>query len=151
MLRMCLRRRASPSRRRASTQTPFFGTVTGLHRLLMFLNRRRLTRQSSGTPKKRLFSEPSTSRGASHFYVRTLGSFMSLRTTSIGHLQEHRAAAPVVIGSPLCTFAGRRSMRGAGRFVVSAPVHVLSGAQPSVAAPSRQAFVRTKFEVGRNR
>ena len=70
---------------------------------------------------------------------------MSLRATSIGHLQVHQAAAPVVIGSPRCTFVGRRSMRVAGRFVVSAQVRVLSGAQPSVAAPSRQAFVRASF------
>ena len=36
-------------------------------------------------------------------------------------------------------------MRVAGRFVVSAAVRVLSGAQPSVAAPSRHAFVRASF------
>ena len=70
---------------------------------------------------------------------------MSLCATSIGHLQVHQAAAPVIIGSPRCTFVGRRSMRVAGRFVFSAQVRVLSGAQPSVAAPSRQAFVRASF------
>ena len=36
-------------------------------------------------------------------------------------------------------------MRVAGRFVVSAAVRVLSGAQPSVATPSRPAFVRASF------
>ena len=36
-------------------------------------------------------------------------------------------------------------MRVAGRFVVSAAVRVLSGAQRSVAAPSRHAFVRASF------
>ena len=70
---------------------------------------------------------------------------MSLRATPIGHLQVHQAAAPVVICSPHCTFAGRHSMRVSRRFVVAAQVRVLSSAQPLVAAPSRQAFVRASF------
>ena len=70
---------------------------------------------------------------------------MSLRAASICHLQVHQAAAPVVIGSPRCTFVGRRSMLVASRFVVSAQVRVLAGAQPSVEVLSRQAFVRASF------
>ena len=70
---------------------------------------------------------------------------MSLRATPIGHLKAHRAANPVVIGSPLCTSVGRRSMRVADRFVVSAQVRVLSGPQPSGAVPFRSAFVRASF------
>ena len=70
---------------------------------------------------------------------------MSLRATSIGHLQVHQAVAPVVIGSPRCTFVGRHSMRVTGRFVVAARVRALSGAQPFVAALSHQAIVRASF------
>ena len=67
---------------------------------------------------------------------------MSLRATPIGHLKSHQAANLVLIGSPLCTSVGRRSMGVADRFVVSAQARVLSGAQPSGAVPFRLAFVR---------
>ena len=70
---------------------------------------------------------------------------MPLRATSIGHLKVHQAATPVLIGSSPCTFVGRHSMRVAGRFVVSAQVRVLSGAQPLAAVPFRPAFVRASF------
>jgi hypothetical protein len=82
---------------------------------------------------------------APQLHVRTLGSFMSLRAASIGHLQAHQAATPVVIGSSPCTFVGCRSMRVAGRFVVSAQVRVFTRAQPSLVALSRQPFVRVSF------
>jgi hypothetical protein len=76
---------------------------------------------------------------------------MSFFAYSLGFFNAHRSATPVDIGSSPATSVGRRSMRPegstlevrvAGRFVVSARVRVLSGAQPSVAAPSHQAFVR---------
>ena len=70
---------------------------------------------------------------------------MSLCVTSPGHLQVRQAVAPVLIGSPRCTFVGRHSMRVAGQLVVAARFHVLFGAQPLVATPSRQAFVRASF------
>ena len=108
-------------------------------------HRLRLTRQSRGRRISGRSSPLAASRGAPHFHVRTLGSFMSLRATSIGHLTMYQAATPVVIGSPRFTSVGRHSMRVAGRFVVSARVRVLSGAQPSAAVLSRQAFVRASF------
>ena len=70
---------------------------------------------------------------------------MSFSAYSFGFFNVHRPATPVDIGSSPATSVGRRSMRVAGRFVVSAQVRVFSCAQPSVAAPSRQAFVRASI------
>jgi hypothetical protein len=70
---------------------------------------------------------------------------MSFSAYSFGFFNVHRPATPVDIGSSPATSVGRHSMRVAGRFVVSARVRVLSGAQSSVAAPSRPAFVRASF------
>jgi hypothetical protein len=71
--------------------------------------------------------------------------FMSFFAYSLGFFNAHRPATPVDIGSSSVTSVGRHSMRVAGRFVVSARVRVLSCAQPSVAAPSRHAFVRASI------
>jgi hypothetical protein len=70
---------------------------------------------------------------------------MSFFAYSLGFFNAHRPATPVDIGSSPVTSVGRRSMRVAGRFVVSARVCVLSRAQPAMAAPSRQAFVGASF------
>ena len=68
---------------------------------------------------------------------------MKLRANQFGLLQEHRPAAPVLIGSLRSRCEGRRSMRVSGRFAVAAQVCILSCAQPLVATPFRLAFVRT--------
>ena len=68
---------------------------------------------------------------------------MKLLANQFGLLQVHRSATPVFIGSLRSVTEGRRSMRVAGRFVVTAQVCILSGAQPLAATPFRLAFVRT--------
>jgi hypothetical protein len=70
---------------------------------------------------------------------------MSFFAYPLGFFNVHRPATPVDIGSSSVASVGRHSMRVAGRFVVSARVRVLFGAQPTVVARSRPAFVRASF------
>ena len=67
---------------------------------------------------------------------------MKLLANQFGLLQVHRSATPVFIGSLRSVTEGRRSMRVAGRFVVSSASCGLVRAQAFARAPFRLAFVR---------
>jgi len=75
---------------------------------------------------------------------------MKLRANQFGLLQEHRPAAPVLIGSLRSRCEGRRSMRGSGRSCFSLAAGVvsfLSGAQPASGTLFRPALARTPFRL----
>ena len=75
---------------------------------------------------------------------------MKLLANQFGLLQGHRSATPVLLGSQRSAPEGGRSMRVSGRSCFSLSVCAggfLSGAQPSVAAQFRLAFVVTPFRL----
>jgi hypothetical protein len=75
---------------------------------------------------------------------------MKPRANQFGHLQVHRSATPVFIGSLRSMTEGRLSMRVSGRSCFSLAARscgFLSSAQPSVAVQFRLGLLATQFHL----